>query len=139
MQEFIEFSSNNPWLVSGLFASALALVFNELRLKSRNIGGLSTAMAVRLINDGAVIVDVRDADKFSGGHIANAKNIPADELLKSPESVSKNDKRALLICDNGARSSDCAAQLRKNGVEQIYCLKGGLMVWQQENLPLVSE
>ena len=139
MQEFIEFSSNNPWIVSGLFASVLALIFFELRIKARNIGSLSTAMAVRLINDGAVVVDVRDADKFSAGHIGSAQNIQAAELLKSPENISKKNKQALLICDNGARSSECAAQLRKNGIDNVFSLKGGLAAWQQENLPVVCE
>jgi len=139
MQEFIEFSANNPWLVSGLFASMLALIFYELRIKARDIGSLSTAMAVRLINDGAMVVDVRDADKFSVGHINNARNIQEAELLKNPENITKKNRQALLICDNGARSSECAARLRKNGLENVFSLQGGLAAWQQENLPVVSD
>jgi rhodanese-related sulfurtransferase len=138
MQEFIDFSSNNPWLVSGLFASALAVIFNELRLRSRDIGSLGAAMAVRLINDGAMVVDVRDADKFSAGHIGNARNIQEKELLEHPDRTIKANKQTLLICDTGARSSECVAKLRKGGLDNVFSLKGGLASWQQDNLPLVT-
>jgi rhodanese-related sulfurtransferase len=138
MQEFIEFSSANPWLVSGLFASALALIFNELRLKSRDVGSLSTAMAIRLINDGAMVVDVRDADKFSEGHLGTARNVQEKVLLESPDQVIKKNKQALLVCDTGARSSECVAKLRKQGLDNVFSLKGGLATWQKDNLPIVS-
>lgn len=138
MQEIIEFSSNNPWLVSGLFASALALIFNELRLKSRDIGSLSAAMAVRLINDGAIVIDVRDADKFAAAHIGNARNLQQQELLQNPEQAIKAKKQTLLVCDTGTLSGECAAKLRKQGLENVFSLKGGLTSWQQDNLPVVS-
>lgn len=139
MQEFVEFSSNNALLVSGLFASALAVIFFELRIKARNIGSLSAPLAIQLINHGATVVDIRDADKFSAGHIGGARNIPEAELLENPENVSRKSKQALLICDTGTRSAECAARLRKNGVDNVFSLKGGIAVWQEENLPLVND
>ena len=139
MQDFVDFTSANPWLVSGLFASALAVAFYEVRLKARNIGSLTTAMAVKLINDGAVVVDVRDAEKFSSGHINDARNIVEGELLKNPDAVKKKKKNALLVCDNGIKSSECAAKLRKDGMDNVFSLKGGLNAWQQDNLPIVSD
>jgi rhodanese-related sulfurtransferase len=45
----------------------------------------------------------------------------------------------LLVCDNGARSAECAAKLRKDGIENVYSLKGGVSAWQQENLPIVRD
>ncbi len=139
MQEFVEFSSNNAFLVSGLFASALAVIFFELRIKTRNISSLSAPLAVQLINSGATVVDIRDADKFSVGHIGSARNIPESELLKNPENVTKKNKQALLICDTGARSAECATRLRKNGIDNIFSLKGGIAAWQEQNLPVVSD
>jgi rhodanese-related sulfurtransferase len=45
----------------------------------------------------------------------------------------------LLVCDSGARSAALVAQLRKQGLENVFSLKGGLAAWQQENLPVVSD
>lgn len=125
--------------MSGLFASALAVIFYELRAKSRNIGNLSAPLAVQLINNGATVVDIRDADKFATGHIGNSRNVPEKELMEKPETVTKKKKQALLICDTGARSADCAARLRKNGADNIFSLKGGIAAWQEENLPVVND
>jgi rhodanese-related sulfurtransferase len=139
MQELAEFTSQNALLVSGLVASALAVIFYELKLKASSIGSLSTAMAVQLINNGTAIVDVRAADQFSGGHIVNARNTPEAELLQSPAVLDKNKKGTLLVCENGARSAACAARLRKDGIENIFSIKGGVSAWQKENLPIVSD
>jgi rhodanese-related sulfurtransferase len=139
MQDLAQFASANLLLVSGLVASGLAVLFYELRLKARDIGSLSTAMAVRLINDGAIVVDVRSPDLYAAGHIVDARNIPEAELLKDPAALDKNRKGTLLVCDTGARSASIAAKLRNSDNANIFCIKGGLATWQQENLPVVRD
>ncbi len=139
MQELAEFASANLILVSGLIASALAVLFYELRLRARDIGSLSATMAVRLINDGGIVVDVRSSDLYSAGHIVDARNIPEAELLKNPTLLDKHLKGTVLVCDTGSRSASIAAQLRKSAAANVFCIKGGLAVWQQENLPVVRD
>lgn len=139
MQDFVEFSSNNPWLVSGLLASALAVAFYELRNKARGVASLSTNLAIRIINDGAQVVDVRTAEKYAAGHITDAHNVPEQELLANPDAALKKKKKTLLVCDTGSNSGGCAAQLRKQGIDTVFSLKGGLAAWRQENLPLISD
>ena len=138
MQEIAEFASNNVLLVTGLIASGLAAIFYELRLKARNIASLAVPVAVRMINDGSKIIDVRAGDSFATGHIVDARNVPQDELLKNPDEI-KGKKNVVLVCDNGAASGECVAQLRKNGLENVFSLRGGLAEWQKESLPLVSD
>jgi len=139
MQDFVDFTAANPWLILGLVASALAVIFYELRLKARDVASISTAMAVQLINDGSRVVDVRDADKFGAGHVVDARNIPADELLGSPDKLKAGKKNTLLVCDNGARSGEVTAKLRKDGNESVFSIRGGLAAWQQDNLPVVRD
>ena len=139
MQELIEFTSANPWLISGLIASGLAVVFYELREKARDIGSLNTALAVRLINDGSKVIDLRPADSFATGHIVDAQNIPEKDLLENPDKLKKHKKSTLLVCDTGSRSAEAAASLRKEGIENVFSMKGGLAAWQQENLPVVRD
>jgi rhodanese-related sulfurtransferase len=139
MQEFAEFTSANPWLVSGLFASGLAVLFYELRQKARNIGSVSTAMAVGLINKGCSVIDLRDADKFSSGHIVDSKNIPEADFSGSSAQQKKAGKATLLVCDSGDRSGELVGRLRKDGIENIYSISGGLDAWRRDNLPVVSD
>jgi rhodanese-related sulfurtransferase len=139
MQDLIEFTSANPWLIAGVIASALAVVFYELREKARDIGSLNTALAVRLINDGSKVIDLRAADIFATGHIVDAQNIPEKDLLENPDKLKKHKKSTLLVCDTGNRSAETAASLRKEGIENVFSMKGGLAAWQQENLPVVRD
>lgn len=139
MQDLVQFSTDNWILVSGFIASGLAVIFYELKLKSQSIGSVTTAAAVQLINGGFRVIDVRESAKYTGGHIIDADNIPEAELLEKPDKLSKLKKGALLVCEHGNLSSACAAKLRKQGIEKVFSLKGGLHAWKQENLPVVSE
>lgn len=136
--EFINASTMNMILVTGLMASLLAVIFYELKLKARNIASLSIPLTVRMINRGGRVVDVRPADRFAAGHIVDAKNIPQQELLKNPEDLKRKNKDVILVCDTGASSGECVARLRKDGFENVYSLRGGLEDWRKENLPLVD-
>jgi rhodanese-related sulfurtransferase len=43
----------------------------------------------QLINDGAIIIDVRSAQEFQGGHVKQSKNIPLNELNIKYKSLKK--------------------------------------------------
>lgn len=139
MQELIEFASNNALLVTGLIASGLAAIFYELRIKARNIASIGTSVAVRMINEGSKVIDVRTAELFAGGHIVDARNIAQADLLNDASAVQNQKKNIILVCDNGTQSGECITRLRKDGHEQVYNLRGGLEEWRKENLPLISD
>ena len=139
MQDILAFTNQNPLLVTGLIASALAVIFYELRIKSRSIGSVSTGAAVRLINQGGKVVDIRPADKFAAGHIIDARNVPEAELLQNPDQLNKHKQGTLLVCDTGAQSALCAAKLRKEGADNVFSISGGVQGWEQENLPTVQD
>jgi len=139
MQDLVEFVNNNLLLVTGLFASALAVMFYELRLKTRNIASLAVPQAVRMINDGSRVIDVRDSEKFAAGHIVDAANVPRADLLADPAKLGKQKKNVVLVCDNGGTSGECVAKLRKDGHDNVFSLRGGLEEWRKENLPLVND
>ena len=139
MGQLAEFASNHPLLVLGLLAAVFALLAYEIRLKSQGLTSVGTADAVRLMNKGAVIVDVRSEDEYANGHVVNARNVPLAKIMSEEEPLKKQRKKTLLtVCDTGMASSRAAAALRKAGYENVFSLKGGLRDWQQENLPLVK-
>ena len=139
MEQYLEFSSNHPILISALLISFFVLVFSELRRKARGITSVEPQAAVGLINADATIVDLRSAEAFSRGHIVNAKNIPLDELEANREKLIKlGDKPIIAVCDTGISSNRAVDMLRKAGVESVYNLKGGIAARTQANLPLVT-
>lgn len=94
--------------------------------------------AVRLINQGATVVDLREAAKFAAGHIVDAINVTASDLKSQPESRIKKKKPVLLVCENGSASARLVAPLREAGFEVAWSLDGGLAAWERENLPVVA-
>ena len=139
MGQLAEFATNHPLLVLGLLAAVFALLAYEIRLKSQGLTSVGAPDAVRLINRGAVVVDVRGAAEFAAGHVVNARNVPLATIEADPDVLKKQRKKTLLtVCDTGAVSSRAALALRKSGHENVFSLKGGLRSWQQENLPLVK-
>jgi rhodanese-related sulfurtransferase len=139
MSQVVEFAGHHPLLVAALIASWLAVVFYELRLRAGGLTHVSTADAVRLINKGALVIDVRKPEDYEAGHIVNARNIGLEKIHEDKDSVSKKkDKILLAVCANGGLSGKAASLLRKAGYPNAFSLKGGLSGWRAENLPLVK-
>jgi len=66
------------------------------------------------VESGAVIIDVRTPKEFAGGHVAQAVNIPVEELAKSVARVPQN-KTLVVYCASGNRSAHATALLRQKG------------------------
>ena len=139
MDRFLEFSSNHSLLVLALMASFFIVVFYELRRKASGLIDVEATDAVKLINNGAVVVDLRSAEAFGRGHIVNARNIPSDELSAKIEQLqSVKGKPVIAVCDSGMTSSRAVTTLRGAGFESVYNLKGGMNGWSQAGLPVVT-
>ena len=138
MERLAEFAGNNVLLIFAVMASWAAVMFYEIRLQSRALSQVSSADALRIINKGAMIVDVRSVDAFGSGHIVNARNIGLEALESDRPPLKRKNKVLLTVCENGASSSRAANALRKAGFESVFSLKGGLQQWRTENLPLVK-
>lgn len=97
--------------------------------------------AVRLINDGATVLDLRPAADFAAGHLAGAVNLTPDAVTDWLTRQRKNKRRPpVLVLVTAPRQSlfGLARALRGQGVEQLYVLKGGVGGWAQAQLPLVK-
>lgn len=77
----MEFIKQNIWLVGLAIGSAAMLLWPGLRRSASGVVDLSPTEAVMLINrEHPLVLDVRDPAEFAGGHIADARNIPLNEL-----------------------------------------------------------
>jgi rhodanese-related sulfurtransferase len=139
MQRLIEYVTRHPFLAGGTAVVALAvLAYEASRARS---GGQSVGPtdAVRLINEGALLLDVRTQAEFDAGHILDARHVPQDQLASSAETLKKyKDKVVIACCESGMRSGAAARVLQAQGFTKVVNLKGGLQAWRGENLPLVK-
>ncbi|MCJ7589739.1 MAG: rhodanese-like domain-containing protein [Woeseiaceae bacterium] len=139
MDKVLEFTSNHTLLVLALMISFFVVVFSEIRRKASGMVNVEPIAAVQLINNDAVVLDLRSFDAFSKGHIVNARNIPSDELdAKMSQLTSLKSKAIVAVCDVGITSTKAVNTLRAAGFESVYGLKGGMSGWSQAGLPVVT-
>jgi rhodanese-related sulfurtransferase len=95
--------------------------------------------AVRLMNQGALVLDVRSQAEFDSGHIREARHLPQDQVGSAAETLKKyRDKVIVAYCESGMRSGAAARVLRTQGFAKVVNLRGGLQAWRGENLPVVK-
>jgi len=139
MEQLAEFAGNHTLMVLALIGSFGLVATYELRLRAAGVTHISPADAVKLINKSAVVVDVRSAEAFASGHIANARNIPLADLQSDPDKIKKNKTKIVLtVCDSGMDSGRAAGALRKSGYENAFSIRGGIKAWRTQNLPLAK-
>jgi len=139
MDKFLQFAGNHTLLALGLMISFFVLIFTELRRKAAGLIAVDPTAVVSLINNDAVVIDLRTAESFSRGHIVNAKNIPFDEFDGQRDKVDKfKSSPVIAVCDSGVTSNKAVDTLRKSGFESVYGLKGGMTAWGQAGLPVVT-
>ncbi|MDZ5252506.1 rhodanese-like domain-containing protein [Clostridium sp. LIBA-8841] len=93
---------------------------------------ISIEESKKLINDGEVtlILDVRNEDEFTEGHLKNSIQIPVDELKESLGDIEKfKDELVLVYCKSGNRSADAMDILKENGFTNLVHMKDGISKW----------
>ena len=139
MQRLLEFIGHHPYLVAAAVLAAIVVVVYELRARVQAFAALSASQAVRLMNQGALVIDLRSKELFDAGHIVDARNVPAATLQSQADSLKKwRDKNVITYCDSGSNGAGAARALIKLGFTKVFNLQGGLNAWVKENLPLTK-
>lgn len=89
--------------------------------------------------DVPLIIDVREIHEYSGdlGHIPGSRLMPLKTLSQQVGELAPfKAKPIVLVCRAGVRSATAAALLTGLGFEQVYNLRGGMLVWNKERLPV---
>lgn len=139
MQRLFEFIGHHPFLVTGAVLAAATVAFYEIRERVQSFAALTAMQAVRLMNQGALVIDLRAKDLFDAGHIGDARNVPAAELESQAESLKKwRDRNVITYGDGGIGGASAARTLTKLGFTKVFNLEGGLNAWVKDNLPLAK-
>jgi sulfur-carrier protein adenylyltransferase/sulfurtransferase len=84
------------------------------------------------MNNGAVIVDVRETEEFAAGHVPGAKHVPRGHLESRIEgAVPDRSQHVVLYCASGNRSAYAARTLSEElGYEHVESMRGGITLWK---------
>ena len=87
---------------------------------------IDSNVAMELINNDAIVIDVRESNEYDTGHIEGSINIPVSNI--SSINYDK-DTNIILYCASGMRSANAAKELINLGYTNVYNLDGGLINW----------
>jgi rhodanese-related sulfurtransferase len=98
------------------------------------VSGLDAADAAELIGGGqAFVLDVRENDEWTTGHIPGATHIPKDQVRARLDELPK-DADIVTVCRSGCRSGAVAKELSTLGF-RVRNLEGGMLAWQHAGAP----
>ena len=87
-----------------------------------------------LKNEAYHVVDIRSESWFEYGHIKNAANVPAEELLNYFESkINPSDfEKIVIVCYSGQSAAYYSGLLRIAGYNNVYSMKWGMGSWRED-------
>lgn len=105
------------------------------RLFQKPYGTVTATQAAALLDEGAVLLDVREPGEWRAGHAPKARHIPLQELARRQRELPPN-RPIVTVCRSGHRSARAATILASGGREASN-LAGGMRAWSQAGLPVV--
>ena len=81
-----------------------------------------------LVENGSLVVDVREPDEYESGHIPGAILVPLSTVLTN-KSEFESDETVYVVCRSGGRSMQACEMLHEVGVLNVVNVAGGTMGW----------
>ncbi|MEI7036703.1 rhodanese-like domain-containing protein [Fulvimonas yonginensis] len=131
----------NHMALSALFVILLvALVAMEFGRLLRKYKELTPAGLTLLINrENPLLVDLSARADFEKAHVPGARHVLPSQFDPEHKDLAKARDLPVVVMDKDGRASDKAAQrLVKAGFTRVYTLGGGVLAWQQAQLPVAK-
>ena len=104
---------------------------------------ISPEQAKRLLDQGALLVDIRETDEHAREKIAGARLLPLSKLDEADLAVHEG-KPVVFHCKSGGRTLANAARLAAKAATagescEVYIVEGGIDAWKTAGLAVVTD
>lgn len=105
-----------------------------------SLPAISPDQAKRLLDQGAILVDIREADEHAREKIPGARLMPLSQLDEAGFALDQG-KPVVFHCRSGARTAGNSARLagKAAGICEAFIVEGGLDAWKKAGLPVVTD
>jgi rhodanese-related sulfurtransferase len=121
-----------------------------LELVKSRIEELLPPAAKEEIDGGAVLIDVREPERYESGHLQGAINVPSGDSASDAhdaeyvgaieEAGAGPEDRIILVCGEGNRSARTADALQnEHGFKNVASIIGGSKLWSELSYPVEGE
>lgn len=96
--------------------------------------------ARRLLDSGAILMDIREADEHAREKIPGAQHLPLSKLDQADLAV-YHGKPVIFHCKSGVRTKANAPRLAAKlaGTCEAFIVEGGLEAWRKAGLPVATD
>jgi rhodanese-related sulfurtransferase len=137
MDRLLEYTSHHPWLATATVVLIAFIIVYEMRLHAEGLRAISPQDLIRLMNQGALLLDLRPQEQYQAGHVAGARRMGSDEILKAGDTLKKHREKLVVVYDDrGALGAAAVRQLAAQGFTKAFALRGGFAAWRADNLPV---
>jgi rhodanese-related sulfurtransferase len=99
---------------------------------------ISAQDAGRLVDAGALLIDIREPDEYARERIAQAVSRPMSSSAGTRLDTG-NATQVIFHCRSGARTQSHAARLANSVACEAFALEGGLDAWKKAGLPVHTD
>ena len=139
MERLIEYASNHAALVAATVGALVVVLVFESRIRKLAAASVSSQELIRLMNQGALVLDIRKPEEFAAGHVSGAKHLASDQILSAGTNFKRfKEKPVVVYCESGSLAAAAVRQLNAQGFTKAFTLRGGLAGWRAENLPIAK-
>jgi rhodanese-related sulfurtransferase len=124
------------WVMILMWLLLLGMIINSFLKAAFDIG---PQQVVQLMSheDDVLILDVREDKEYQQRYIKDSIHIPLSQLSSRIDELSKYKNNNIIIgCRSGSRSGRACSMLKKKGFEKVQNLRGGMLAWEKDNLPM---
>jgi rhodanese-related sulfurtransferase len=100
-----------------------------------SLSTITPAQAKQLVDQGALLVDIRGPDEYAREHIPGAQNKPLDTLT----AIKGVTGPIVFHCKSGNRTTVNAAKLGQAADCESYIVEGGIEGWKVAGLPVTAD
>lgn len=139
MDRLLEYVNAHPILAGSVLLALAVVVVFESRTRAVSQASVSAQELIRLMNQGALVLDIRKPDQYAAGHVQGAKQLPSDQILSAGDTFKRfKEKPVVVYCDSGSLAAAAVRQLQIQGFTKALTLRGGFTAWRAENLPVAK-
>ena len=119
MERLIEYVTHHP-LMAAAAVLALVVVFTyESRVRASAFAAISSQDLIRLMNQGALVLDIRKPEEFAAGHVNGAKQLPSDQILTAGDNFKRFKEKPVVVYDeSGLAGGRGGAPAQPAGIHQ---------------------
>jgi rhodanese-related sulfurtransferase len=139
MEQLLTYVQNHYYLAGAVVLALVVVITFESRLRATGHSAISSQDLIRLMNQGALVLDIRKPEEFAAGHVNGAKHLSSEKILTAGDEFKRfKEKPVVVICDSGSLASAAVRQLTNQGFTKAFTLRGGFAGWRAENLPVAK-